>query len=221
MRENTTSAPGSSWSTVRTALVAEVLRRGGHLRVRGEIRGESMLPSLWPGDVVEIEGCSPEDVRSGEIVLALREDRLVLHRVVACCAPHGFLLRGDSVPGSDPPYPPEALLGRLVRRVRRSAPEAAIDSEEVTVSLKGYPVTNRCHDTQGSFSVASAATRGLNFGARWFAAKCSRALGILFCHCAPARRVALKLHARRQSSQREFQSSEPVADGRAADMETI
>jgi hypothetical protein len=76
-----------------------------------------MLPTLWPGDVVEIESCSVEDVQPGEIVLALRDDRLVLHRLVAPCTPNGFLLRGDCVPGPDPVFPPEALLGRIKRRV--------------------------------------------------------------------------------------------------------
>jgi hypothetical protein len=75
-----------------------------------------MLPALWPGDVVEIESCSLEDVRPGEIVLARRDDRLFLHRLVAPNTPNGFLLRGDSVPGPDPLFPSQALLGRLVRR---------------------------------------------------------------------------------------------------------
>jgi len=74
-----------------------------------------MLPTLWPGDVIDIEGCSVEDVRPGEIVLALREDRLVLHRLIAPCAANGFRLRGDCVAAPDPQYPREALLGRLVR----------------------------------------------------------------------------------------------------------
>jgi Peptidase S24-like len=102
------------WSAAGSALVAEALRGRGRLRLR--VHGESMLPTLWPGEVVEIEGCPPEEVRPGEIVLARRDGRLFLHRLVAPCAPNGFRLRGDSMPGADPPYPPEALLGRLARR---------------------------------------------------------------------------------------------------------
>src|SRR5271155_3709868 len=112
MLEITTSAARSSWSAVRSALVADVLRGSGYLRL--QVRGESMLPILWPGDVVEIASCSPEDVRPGEIVLALRDSRFVLHRFVAPWQPGSFLLCGDSMPGSDPPFPLEALLGRLV-----------------------------------------------------------------------------------------------------------
>ena len=111
-----TSATRLSWSTERAALVAEALRcRGGSSqRVRLQVYGESMLPRLWPGDIVEIANCLPEDLRTGEIVLAMREDRFFLHRLVAPCTPNGFELRGDSMPGPDPIFPPEALLGRLV-----------------------------------------------------------------------------------------------------------
>jgi hypothetical protein len=89
--------------------------------VRLRVHGESMLPTLWPDDVVEIESCSLEDVRPGEIVLALRDGRFFLHRFIqrnfaASGTQVGFLLRGDSVPGPDPLFPAQALLGRLVRR---------------------------------------------------------------------------------------------------------
>ncbi len=117
MRENATNAAHSSWSAERSALVADVLHRGHSLRqgVRLRVYGESMLPALWPGDVVEIASCPLEDVRPGEIVLALRDGRLFLHRFIARRTPHSFQLRGDSMPGSDPLYPSEALLGRLAR----------------------------------------------------------------------------------------------------------
>lgn len=115
MLENAPSTARLRWSAVCSALVADALRGRCGLRLR--VRGESMLPTIWPGEVVEIEGCSPEEVRPGEIVLARRDGRLFLHRLVAPCAPNGFRLRGDSMPAADPPYPPEALLGRLVRRV--------------------------------------------------------------------------------------------------------
>jgi hypothetical protein len=116
MLEITKSAVRSSGSAERSALVAHALRRGGSspLRVRLRVYGESMLPTLWPGDLVEITNCSPEDLRTGEIVLAMREGRFFLHRLVAPYTPNGFLLRGDSMPGPDPLFPPEALVGRLV-----------------------------------------------------------------------------------------------------------
>ncbi len=114
MLEDTPSTARLRWSAAGSALVADALRGRGSLRLR--VHGESMLPTLWPGEVVEIEGCSPEEVCPGEIVLARRDGRLFLHRLVAPCAPNGFRLRGDSMPGADPPYPPEALLGKLVQQ---------------------------------------------------------------------------------------------------------
>ena len=110
----TTITARSTANAERSALVAEALRLSGRLRL--QVHGESMLPALWPGDVAEIASCSIEDVRLGEIVLARRDGRLFLHRLVSTSKPDGFLLRGDSMPGSDPQFPAEALLGRLVSK---------------------------------------------------------------------------------------------------------
>jgi Peptidase S24-like len=179
MLEAATSAPRSTWSAIRSSLVADVLRRSArsrvHQLVRGEIHGESMLPTFWPGDVIEIESCSLEDVQAGEIVLAQRDDRLVVHRLVARCTENNFLLRGDSAARPDPPLPSEALLGRLVGRVN-----------------KGRGLT------------ASALRPG-------FAAKWSRAVGMVLCHWGLARRVALKVHSRRRASAHRFGTAENPA----------
>src|SRR3981081_2264023 len=150
MPENATNAALANWSAVRSSLVDDVLRRSARSRgrqlVRAEIHGESMLPTFWPGDVIEIESCPLEDVQPGEIVLAQRDNRLVIHRLVARCTQNHFLLRGDSVASPDPPLPSDALLGRLVRRVE-----------------------------EGRGLTASALRPG-------FAAKWSRAVGMLLCH---------------------------------------
>jgi hypothetical protein len=97
-------------------MAADTLRRGGHLRL--EVRGESMLPALWPGDVVEIAGCSLRETRRGDIVLACREGRFFLHRLLTSFEADGFLARGDSMPRPDPRYLTGAFLGRLVRVFR-------------------------------------------------------------------------------------------------------
>lgn len=116
----------SKESSERSALAAEVLRRAGRVNMR--VRGESMLPALWPGDVVEIVSCSLPDVRPGDIVLAWRDSRFLLHRFVAYGTASGFVLCGDSMPGPDPPLPSEAFLGKLVRIVEAGlhVPAAAL-----------------------------------------------------------------------------------------------
>jgi hypothetical protein len=130
MLENTISAPPSDWTGVRSALVADILRSKptlGHVLTL-RVHGESMLPAVWPGDVVEIQSCLLEDVRPGEIVLAMRDGQLFLHRLLAPCTQDGFLLRGDSLPGADPLFPREALLGRLAGFADKkcSIPELAL-----------------------------------------------------------------------------------------------
>lgn len=98
-------------SEERSALAAEVLRDSGRLRL--QVHGESMLPTIWPRAIVEIASCSAEDVKWGEVVLAMREGRLFLHRFVGREG-GGFALRGDSMPGNDPIFQEDALIGKLV-----------------------------------------------------------------------------------------------------------
>jgi hypothetical protein len=105
-----------SWNAERSALAADALHRGGRLRL--QVRGESMLPSVWPGDTVEVADCQLEDIHPGEIVLALREDRLFLHRFLAHRKDGGFQLRGDSMAAPDPIFPSTGFQGRLVGILR-------------------------------------------------------------------------------------------------------
>jgi hypothetical protein len=112
--DGTPNDSSGTWETERLLvageLAAESLRASGRLRLR--VRGESMLPTLWPGDVVEIARCSVEEVRPGEIVLAMRGGRFFLHRFVGLSQQSGFLLRGDSMSAADPEFSRDALLGR-------------------------------------------------------------------------------------------------------------
>lgn len=117
--DSTTSSVADR-ALLTTELAAESLRITGRLRLR--VRGESMLPTLWPGDVVEIASCSLDDVRTGQVALALREGRFFLHRVVARSPAGGFLLRGDSMPDADPEFPIGALIGRLASSPRALLP---------------------------------------------------------------------------------------------------
>lgn len=140
--------------THREALAMEVLRHAGRLRLR--VRGESMLPALWPGDIAEIEAASLADISAGDVVLALREGRFFLHRFLSRRHNETFLTRGDSMPRPDPEFPSAALLGRLVKVERHG--------QKLPVPTPTRP---------------------------W-----SRMLGLLFCYCSPARRLALSVHHR-------------------------
>jgi hypothetical protein len=131
-----------------------------------------MLPTLWPDDVVEIASCSVDDVRPGEIVLALREDQFFLHRFLARSRANGFLLRGDSMPRPDLEFPNEALVGRLVGRTRQNQSRG---------------------QRQGPLQDGPVPTRPFLPLRPW-----SRAIGYVLCHYGALRRLVLKVHGRGQ-----------------------
>jgi len=92
-------------------LAWEVLQRFGQLHVR--VTGASMLPAIWPGDVVTIRSSQLTDVSPGDLVLFHRDRRFFVHRVLEMSG-NSLLTRGDSVLGPDPPVSPDELLGRVV-----------------------------------------------------------------------------------------------------------
>ena len=103
-------------------LAGEVLASGGTVKLRAF--GNSMLPSLWPGDVVTIEGACRGLAAPGDIVLVLQNQRPFIHRVARvldCNGRRQWTTRGDAMPQSDPPVAEPELLGRVsaIERNRR------------------------------------------------------------------------------------------------------
>src|SRR5208282_774814 len=66
--------------TLGCELAAEVLRSFGRLRLR--VVGASMLPAVWPGDLLSVRSDDAAEAHPGDIVVFKREGRLVTHRVV-------------------------------------------------------------------------------------------------------------------------------------------
>jgi hypothetical protein len=132
----------SAQSTVGCELAAEVLRSFGRLRLR--VVGSSMLPTLWPGDLISVSDREVDRALPGDLVVFRLGDRLVTHRVVEVRktksevrspksviqirspeSPLEFVTRGDALSANDPPVSSQDLLGRVVaveRGVRRHAP---------------------------------------------------------------------------------------------------
>ena len=118
----------------RGQLFLEVLQEFGEARLA--VTGASMLPSIWPGDVLEVRHLRAEpgsaagagSIGLDDIVLFARGSGLVAHRVVQVIAgPGGTMLvtRGDSLLQTDPPVSAEEVLGRVtavVRGCRRIVP---------------------------------------------------------------------------------------------------
>ncbi len=98
-------------------LLGDLLRAGQAVRL--EVTGHSMAPFLRAGDVLTIAPCQGASPSQGEVVaFAPREDRLLVHRLVAR-REDGLLLRGDAAPQADPLVARAEVLGVVTRAERR------------------------------------------------------------------------------------------------------
>lgn len=101
---------------LRCDLAAEVIGTFGEIQLR--VFGTSMVPSIFPGDLISVQRAVVSEVSSGEIVLYAREGRMFVHRVVACTGSpeHSLLIaRGDRLRHNDPPVSFPELIGRVTR----------------------------------------------------------------------------------------------------------
>ena len=82
--------------------------------------GRSMVPAIWPGDVLIVEPATGEDVTAGDIVLFSNAYRFVAHRVIGKNSmDHGKLLtRGDAMATADASIRQSEMLGRVSFIVR-------------------------------------------------------------------------------------------------------
>ncbi|HXM63074.1 MAG TPA: S24/S26 family peptidase [Terriglobales bacterium] len=91
-------------------LAAEVLRAGGSIRLQA--LGNSMLPSIWPGDVLCIEHKRGEEMVPGDVVLVARDGRFFIHRLIEK-RDSGWVTRGDSLAQNDSPVVESQVLGKV------------------------------------------------------------------------------------------------------------
>ncbi len=97
------------------SLASEVLRTTGTVRL-GAL-GYSMLPTLWPGDLLTIEAKSFDQVQAGDVVLFTREDRFFIHRILRkedLAGRKCLVTRGDAMPEPDAPVYSGDFLGKVV-----------------------------------------------------------------------------------------------------------
>jgi signal peptidase len=96
-------------------LVSDVARASGEVRLK--VTGSSMLPAIWPGDVVTVRRCDLSELQPGQIALYSQEGKLTVHRVKRVLADH-LIARGDSVPRCDPPVNSIGVVGQVVTILR-------------------------------------------------------------------------------------------------------
>lgn len=91
-------------------LASDVAGSAGEVKLK--LMGTSMLPSIWPGDVVTVRRCQVADLRPGEIVLYRGAGALTAHRLISV-TPDNLILRGDSLEHCDPPVRNDQVVGRV------------------------------------------------------------------------------------------------------------
>jgi Peptidase S24-like len=98
-------------------LAVEVLRSSGAIRLQA--LGISMLPSIWPGDVLGIENKPGEEIVPGDIVLITRDRRFFVHRLIEKRNSE-WIARGDSLPQNDESVAEVQVLGKVSTIHRKS-----------------------------------------------------------------------------------------------------
>jgi signal peptidase I len=108
-----------SLAQARIDLATELLRRFGEIRF--VVRGSSMIPAIYPGDLLTVSSQSGAEARRGQIVLCLREGRFCVHRIIRHWRNGNrflFATRGDALQHEDPLFDESELLGSVTSIVR-------------------------------------------------------------------------------------------------------
>ncbi|MGH7986889.1 MAG: S24/S26 family peptidase [Candidatus Binataceae bacterium] len=116
-------------------LLVDTLRISGKTRLR--VFGTSMLPAVWPGDEVALDGAMLIPA-VGEIVMFSRHGRLFIHRVVerrTCNGETELVTRGDALAECDPPIKLDQVLGRVIA-IRRHGRPVPLNPKCPSVSMR-------------------------------------------------------------------------------------
>lgn len=110
------------------SMAAEILQASGMLHLR--VTGSSMLPALWPGDIVTLQSVINTQVGVGEVVLFQRDNQFVIHRVsrIPSFQENLIITCGDSMADEDAPVGTSELMGRVIG-VRRDEKPMPVSSK--------------------------------------------------------------------------------------------
>ncbi|HVB81607.1 MAG TPA: S24/S26 family peptidase [Candidatus Binataceae bacterium] len=114
----------AAFDRVGCALIAQALRAArGPVMLR--VGGSSMVPAIWPGDIIEVSSVNDRSLPEQAVALFGRDGRLCAHRIVAVESHDGatrLITRGDALAACDPPLPCAEVLGyvgAVIRHGRR------------------------------------------------------------------------------------------------------
>jgi signal peptidase I len=106
----------SEQSGPRAQLITQVLGKFGSTRIR--VYGSSMLPSIRPGDEIELQSAAFHEINIGKIVAFQRDGRLFVHRVTQRDS-QKIIVRGDTLPCADAPVSESEFLGVVASVFRK------------------------------------------------------------------------------------------------------
>jgi signal peptidase I len=100
-------------------LVAGVARNQGQVQLK--VAGASMVPALWPGDLVTVRRPDLSELQPGSIVVFRQNERLVVHRLMHWVGDR-VVTRGDARPRRDQPVKASEVIGRVDSALRNGRP---------------------------------------------------------------------------------------------------
>lgn len=103
----------------REELLVEVLQKWGRARTR--VGGNSMLPTLRVGDILNVEAARAADLSPGDIILCFQNGTVCTHRVVDRRGT-SLVTRGDANVRIDPPVRADECIGRVASAERDGKP---------------------------------------------------------------------------------------------------
>lgn len=97
-------------------LVVDVAKTSGLVQLR--VAGCSMVPILWPGDLVFVQPCDFSRLEPGMVIVFRQHEKLVVHRILR--REHGAVItRGDARGRLDGPVRNEDIVGRVDEVLRK------------------------------------------------------------------------------------------------------
>ncbi len=99
-------------------LVVKLVRSAGSASLK--VNGLSMMPAIWPGDVLSVRRQAPGELRPGQILLFQRDGRLTAHRLIRIEGDR-LITRGDALSWFDQPVNAAEVVGQVagISRNRR------------------------------------------------------------------------------------------------------
>lgn len=97
-------------------LTAEAVRRFGQVRLR--VTGNSMIPCIWPGDILTVQSRPFAQLEPGKVVLCYSNRRYWAHRLVSR-VDEKVITRGDTHRFNDTAIAADHVLGEVVSIERR------------------------------------------------------------------------------------------------------